>query len=631
MLLILSLVKFFSFNILHGSWDKFKKEEGTIILSSTAAVQYTGNENAVDKKIKIFTIGDTLEFTIAAVYNDFPQNTHDEFNVIIKYDSSAIKVLGFNKDKEGIYGRILKGNMNDHESLINCLASQRDFTYQFQPLPRIYFGPRILGEEARHGDSYSVLILISITSLILFLALTSFINLTILTLPHRSKELAVKKLAGTSQVNLIVAFAKESFAIVGSSLLLGIILLSFTSHLITPALSFDLIAIIRSGHFLLYLITIALFMILAIVPVLMTLRFIRASPTRLLSTETITFPRIKRTITFFQLGVSIFLIVSSLVIKRQINRSLIKEPGRNYDQVVYLNFPSGMTNDRLQELRANWKRNNPNILDVMGTSQLPDNINSKELNSPYYLLRADPGFQEFFDLKMLEGKWFGANNSKADVVINSKGKELVTGDFHVTGVIDDISTSFNQPEKPLKIQIDRQGDYNFLCIRILEIEIRRTIGSLADAFGISKEDIRFLNSGFENWLHYQDRLNSLSNLLTIISGLLSCLAIYGLSVTLVRDKLKQIAIHKLCGASTINITRLLVTDFAKQMFLAIIIFGPVTYILISELLRNFAYATHFQLLDSIIPLSYCALVIILLCGFQAMSLNRRDLTSSLKG
>jgi len=624
-------VKFFSFNILHGSWDKFKKEEGTIILSSTAAVQYTGNENAVDKKIKIFTIGDTLEFTIAAVYNDFPQNTHDEFNVIIKYDSSAIKVLGFNKDKEGIYGRILKGNMNDHESLINCLASQRDFTYQFQPLPRIYFGPRILGEEARHGDSYSVLILISITSLILFLALTSFINLTILTLPHRSKELAVKKLAGTSQVNLIVAFAKESFAIVGSSLLLGIILLSFTSHLITPALSFDLIAIIRSGHFLLYLITIALFMILAIVPVLMTLRFIRASPTRLLSTETITFPRIKRTITFFQLGVSIFLIVSSLVIKRQINRSLIKEPGRNYDQVVYLNFPSGMTNDRLQELRANWKRNNPNILDVMGTSQLPDNINSKELNSPYYLLRADPGFQEFFDLKMLEGKWFGANNSKADVVINSKGKELVTGDFHVTGVIDDISTSFNQPEKPLKIQIDRQGDYNFLCIRILEIEIRRTIGSLADAFGISKEDIRFLNSGFENWLHYQDRLNSLSNLLTIISGLLSCLAIYGLSVTLVRDKLKQIAIHKLCGASTINITRLLVTDFAKQMFLAIIIFGPVTYILISELLRNFAYATHFQLLDSIIPLSYCALVIILLCGFQAMSLNRRDLTSSLKG
>ena len=625
------LATIFSFDILAGSLDEFKNGEKTIILSSSAAVQYTGDVHAIGKKLKIYTIGDTLELTISAVFNDFPQNTHEEFNVFMRYDSSAIQMLGFSTNAEGIYGRVLRGSYLDYEAAINDLIELNDLTYKFQPLPQIYFGPRVLGEEVRHGDSYSVLILISVTSLILFLALSSFINLTMLTLPHRSKELAVKKLAGVGQWNLILAFTKESFAIVGCSLMLGIILLLFTSDLIAPALSIDLLSLIKNGNSLLYLITAALFIVLTVAPVVMTLRLTRATPTRLLSTESITFPRIKRTITFLQLGISIFLIVSAMVIRRQINRSLIKEPGRNYDQVVYLDFPRGLTNERLQEMRANWKRNNPNILDVMGTSQLPDNINSKELNSPYYLVRADPGFRDFFGLNMLEGKWFGANNNKEDIVINEKGKELITSDFHVLGVIDDVSTLFNQPEKPLKLQIDRNGNYNFLCIRILEIEIRRTIGYLADAFDTPKADIRFLNESFENWLRYQDRLNSLSDLLTIISGLLSCLAIYGLSVTLVRDKLRQIAIHKLCGASTINITRLLVNEFVRQMLLAIVIFGPITYILIREMLRSFVYATHFQWLDSVIPLAYCAIVIVLLCAFQAMSLNRKDLTSSLKG
>lgn len=122
----------------------------------------------------------------------------------------------------------------------------------------------------------------------------------------------------------------------------------------------------------------------------------------------------------------------------------------------------------------------------------------------------------------------------------------------------------------------------------------------------------------------------MSSLLGIVSALLSCFAIYGLTISIVREKLSQIAIHKVCGASDQNIALLLARTFVKETLIAIAIFGPVTYILLKEFLRTFVYSTHFQWLDPVLPTAYCILVITMLCGFQAMTLNRNDLAAALK-
>jgi putative ABC transport system permease protein len=142
--------------------------------------------------------------------------------------------------------------------------------------------------------------------------------------------------------------------------------------------------------------------------------------------------------------------------------------------------------------------------------------------------------------------------------------------------------------------------------------------------------VSFFNKRFEEWIAYQDRLNRLSEILAIISALLSCCAIYGLSVSIVRDKIKEIAIHKLWGADLINITRLLVKEFVRQMLMAIGIFGPLTYIFIKEFLRNFVYSTKLNWLDPLFPLAYCGVVITVLCGLQAKKLNRVSLSDALK-
>ena len=115
------------------------------------------------------------------------------------------------------------------------------------------------------------------------------------------------------------------------------------------------------------------------------------------------------------------------------------------------------------------------------------------------------------------------------------------------------------------------------------------------------------------------------------SRMLSCCAIYALSMSLVRDKLKEIAVHTLFGATSLNITLLLLKSFSKQLGLAILVFLPVSFIVLSELLRTFIYTTKLSWLDSLYPLAYCIFIIISICAFQAMNLKRMNAVSALKG
>jgi len=171
-----------------------------------------------------------------------------------------------------------------------------------------------------------------------------------------------------------------------------------------------------------------------------------------------------------------------------------------------------------------------------------------------------------------------------------------------------------------------------LCIRILEIDILKTIDYLERYFEVEGQaaNVQFMDKKFESWLNYQIRLNSFTNMLTIIAALLSCFAIYGLSISVVRDKMKQIAIRKICGADLIHIIYLLVREFAANLLISVLIFAPITYLIINELLRAFVYSTKIQWLDPVYPIAYCTLVIAVLCIWQALNLTKSDLSEALK-
>jgi putative ABC transport system permease protein len=178
------------------------------------------------------------------------------------------------------------------------------------------------------------------------------------------------------------------------------------------------------------------------------------------------------------------------------------------------------------------------------------------------------------------------------------------------------------------------GSYrpNYLCVKVLEVDIRRSQEFLENYFSENgrKPKVSFLNQRFEQWVKYQDQLNNISIVLTTVALIVSCCAIYALTISFVRDNLKQIAIHKLCGANNLNLTRILTREFAFQTLLVALLAGPLAYLVIKELLREFVYATQVTLLNFTYPLVFVVLTVIILSALQVVTLNRNDLSSSLK-
>ncbi|HEY0654340.1 MAG TPA: FtsX-like permease family protein [Chryseosolibacter sp.] len=619
----------FSLDIIDGHITTFKTQSnGSIIVSSEFAEYHWGRTNIAGEQIKVHTFNDTVHLSIAAVFRSFPKNSHEKFDLLMSFNTNHIKFLNFNPDETAVYGRSL-GKTPDQYTF----QDERNTQYSLQPITQIYFGPRVIGESCSHGDRYSIIIVICITSLIFFLAVTTLINLTTITLPYRSKELAVKKLAGVAIESLMFGFVKETCILVGLSLIISLVILVTVDRWINVILGFSVSQMIIHPDMTFILILAVLFATLTISPVFMTIKFVKATPNRLLSTDTITFPALKRYITFVQLGISIFLIISSVVINRQINYSLVKEPGQNHDQIVFLNSPAGITNEGINNLRNGWRKNNPNILDVLAISQLPDRISSKDVHSLYYQLSVDLGYRDFFNLDMIEGHWFGPNSGDSTIVLNKSANERFTAvNEHVLGVITDVNGLFNQAEKPTKFRLGNDYGYHWLCVRVLEVDIRRTVQRLGQQFSTTSEkaEVQYLSDHFRRWIDYQNQLNKLSEILAVIAAILSCCTIYALSISVVRDKLKQIGLHRLFGATTMDITSLLLRDFLRQLGIAVVVFLPISYFMLIELLRTFIYSTKFSWLDPIYPIAYCIVVITAICIVQAWNLKRTNSIIALK-
>jgi putative ABC transport system permease protein len=312
----------------------------------------------------------------------------------------------------------------------------------------------------------------------------------------------------------------------------------------------------------------------------------------------------KRMLTVIQLGISISLIIASLVIDRQISRSLIKEPGKNHEQIVYTKWPPGMSRQYLNRLKNDWPRDNPSIVNLTAISHTPDNIQSKPIGKDYYQLDVDYDFMDFFRLDLAKGRWFGPSDDDS-VVVNEAGARIISRPL---GVIKDFSS-----DKPVHFSINEK-ESNFIMIRVLEVDIRKTLKTIDRSFtqlSGRPTNISFLDHNYAETLAYEDRLNRLSSLLALVSIIMACCSIYALSLSRMNDNVKQIAIRKTFGASDSQIVGRLSYQFLELMLGSIFFFGPLTYWLLSEWLRNFAYSAKFSWYDPLMSVGICLAIVLI--------------------
>jgi putative ABC transport system permease protein len=621
-----SIADVFDFEWVHGG-IKPHLQQPCALLSATASEKLFGTTDAVGRNFKIATLHDTLTVFLSGIFHDW-KNAHEDFNFFLVSADSDITKLGYNSSDFGIYGRVTNSILTDTlTAIITSKASENYISYSFQSLDDIHFGLRVVGESARHGDAYSVWILICISALIILLAITNYANLMTLTLPARSTEFAVSKVAGAQSFTVGWRLVQESMVMCFTALGLGIALLTFSSPLLSTYFSIDVGNWLSNAGWLAASLLLFVFAATLAAPLYPVIVFANAAPRRLLSADVISFPKFKRFITTLQLGVSLSLIVAGLVIERQIDRSLIKEPGRNHEQVVYLRFPKDIT--RLDEIKLSWQRYNPNIVDVTAASQLPNNLQSRDESGQFHKISIEHDFFSFFGIRLRAGRAFRVNDQDS-VMTNTAGVGITLSSKPI-GVVENFASKFNQPDSPLEIR--QATNYSFLFIRILEVNIRDTMDYLVRFFAmITPNDIKltFLDRHYVDILQYENTLNGLSRLLTTIGIVMACCAIFALSLSRMNDNLKQIAIRRTFGASQNNIVMLMSREFAEELMAAVLFFGPVTFLLLREWLKNFVYAAHMQWSDPLLGLLACLVIILITNSTLIINLSKNATSRALR-
>ncbi len=562
-------------------------------------------------------------------------------------------------------------------SLLGDEVNRDEYNIGFQPLTNIHLNPDIPLGIAPVSNPQYVIILGVIGILVLLIALVNYTTLTVAQSVKRSREVGMRKVIGAGKWTLISQYISESILIAMGSMVVGTIISILLIPTFNNLTNADISYVFQWWHVLAYLtIGIVIGIVAGIYPSFILSAFKTISVLRganSLGTNHLT----RKGMVIMQFVVAIFLISSTMIMNRQLKYLQNKDLGYRYDAVISVLLHPDPQADRMSTRMSTAMENGellkarldqyPEISKiamgshVFGTSGWA-NLAYTESDGTFRRFRfltVDPYYLDAFDIRMKEGRGFEPGNGfdeRQAIVINEAamsyfgfedpigsklpGEEF--GDHQIIGVTENFNfSSLHTEVEPLiitqnifpviqgvsdgdfvdsvipKLVFTYQGDQLSKVVDILKKEWESTFPNESIQFSFIDENIK---SQYES----EDRLNKLVTVSTVLSIIIACLGLLGLTVLIVNSRIKEIGIRKVMGAGTITIYKLLTKSFSYQLIIAIVISIPLTIWLMNNWLENFAYRVNigygvFLLSGSISIL--IALMVVAYHAYRASSVN----------
>jgi ABC-type antimicrobial peptide transport system permease subunit len=319
-----------------------------------------------------------------------------------------------------------------------------------------------------------------------------------------------------------------------------------------------------------------------------------------------------------QFTLSIFLMISFLIISKQLNYIQSKKLGLDKDNVVYF-FLSQGTMEK-QDVLKNRLLQYPEITGITTASQEPTNISNStsavswDGKSPdeavlFHFLSVDHGYLDVFKIELADGRFFSDSipSDSMAVVVNEQTIEAIglqdpigqtikfwNFDVQIIGVLKDFHfKSAHSKIEPI-ILFQKQNWNNIMFARINNRNIPETTQFIETTFKDYQTDNRnfsykFLNEDYEALYNAEKRTSKIFSYFAILAIFISCLGLFGLSTFMIEKRMKEIGIRKVNGASLRNIIQLLTKDFTKWVMLAFILAIPFAWYMMNGWLQQFAY------------------------------------------
>lgn len=619
------LFRVFDFEVIYGTLDNALSEGYTTVITRNAAEKVFGETDVVGKTIRI---NDQNDFRIVAVIENPPANSSFTRDIYIPFD--YLQNMGHNLSHYGwnsyyMYGLMAPGTdiaqfnekfrhyfrlvRNDEtittELFLFPLAKERLYYYDGTPT------------NLKNITTFGI-----IAAFILLIACVNFMNLSTARASRRSREIGLRKVAGASRGQLIRQFLGESLVMSVISLVVALLLVQLLLPVFNDLTGKTLILSLSQPRMLLTLagITLLTGLIAGSYPALY-LSSLRPAIVMKSTGTAQSNSWFRRGLVVFQFILSAGLIISTMVIYRQLDFMLNKDLGMNKENVVYFAF-RGDLREKFQTFKGQLLQN-PNVLDVSCSSHLPYMIGTnsggfhwdgKDTDDDVLvsMLATDAGLAELMDYELVSGRYLSNDyaTDTASVLINETtarimglddplGKWIQVGGeqrFNIVGVVKDFHfQKLNNEIEPLVIFNNPDRTY-YVLVRISGHNTEETIEHIEEtwtgfvpAFPFSSG---FLDHTYERFHVSEARLSKLIRYFTILAIIISCLGLFGLASYTAEQRTKEIGIRKVMGASVAGIILLQQREFMLLVLIANIISWPLAWHFMNNWLDGFAYKIY---------------------------------------
>jgi putative ABC transport system permease protein len=626
--------KVFDFKLLKGNPNTALNEPLSLVFSESAVKKYFGNADPVGQTV-LFT-GDGWTAKITGVMQDMPENSITKADMIVSM-STLTRKMDLNRDNEwSNYGNntfVLLKPGTDPNLFVKQLPaflerrngtemkqSSMYPTLMLEKLRDVYLRSTRYGSKS--GNIQNVRIFSFVAIIILLIACFNFINLTTARSAERAKEVGLRKVVGAGRAQLTAQFLGESVIISLISFLLTLV----ASAILLP--SFNQLAgktispgIFSSAGFIgvLLIASICIGLLAGIYPAIVLSSF---KPILVLKGRFATGSRgslLRRSLVVSQFTISVALIISTIIVYRQMNYMRSQDLGFSKDQMMVINT----NDDPAKESFMHSIESIPNVKSVTMSSSVPGGGNmgaySKIENVKGDMQIANLGFYfvdfeytKQFDIKLVAGRTFSRNfmtdttqsmimNEAAVKMFGYRSPQDIVGkkfsqwgrEGKVIGVMKDFHYRSLQEEiKPLTMRIEPTG-CNLVCIKVAQNNLPATISAIEGKWNsvipARPFDYFFLDEFFDKQYRSEQRFGKLFLNFAVLAIIISCLGLLGLASYSTMQRTREIGIRKVLGASVPNIVNLLSKDFLKLVIIAIVIASPVAWFVMNSWLQEFAY------------------------------------------
>lgn len=639
----------FTLPMISGDAATALKDSHTVVITERAAKKYFNTAHALGR---VLTFNDTVPYKVTGVIKNIPTQSHFNFDFLIamtdRSESRLTTWLGNNnfntyvllkhgadykKFEAAIPAFLSKHAGAELQSILHLSFTEFErggsyFRFNFTPLTAIHLQSNRIAELAANGNLQYVYIFSAVAALILLIACVNFMNLSTARSTNRAREVGVRKVLGSPRGALVLQFLTESVIVTLTAaiiaVLISLFLLPVFNRLSGKELSITA-SMLPYGLPALCLIVVLIGCIAGSYPAFFLSAF---QPINVLKGKFSTGfkgGKLRSFLVVFQFAISIFLIIGTLVIYNQLKYIQETDLGYNRDHVLVLQHL-----ESLGSKTASFKKEITQIAGVQSatlTAALPteDYGNSRSLfKSPVpdqqnalltQVWPVDEDYIPTLGIKMASGRNFSKQllTDSGAIIINATAARML-------GFADPINQKLYMPMdnllkrlKPLRI-IGVMKDFNFTSLRNnispMVIYMDNDKGAMAVSFNTTdipallsqiknkwasfapsqQFNYSFMDKDFEAVYRSEQRLGQIFIVFTALAIIIACLGLFGLAAYATEQRVKEIGIRKVLGASISAIVSILSVDFIKLVCIAIVIASPLAWLAMQKwFLQGFAY------------------------------------------